>query len=370
MTLKTTFIAAIPLSFVLCLPANADRLSAAWQQQRDYYNAITDRACNGERQALEQLREAALDNMEPVAINNLAWLHDHPDSCPNLSMDRDTSFAGDLYRDSANMLYPVGMYNHGLNTFYGENGVTRSLGDGLSWLESAAMEGHASAARELALIYAEGRGGVSADFAPADYYYTLAERNGLPSERLARLASALDAAAEAGASGPVAGGNAGNGTVAAGGSGIPRVGPSDSFVLTYGARRLEDYPLGVAREMNGGTTITTVFYGQAFIDDEDAGCYYPGVFVMVEARTAGGFYNWDPASAIADSRRRVQNEADFSTGFTLETFPEAWDAIQSRRICVSCGAWVMSVTEADARFGGLCAQTSQPVVQPEPVWVE
>jgi hypothetical protein len=201
MPLTKTMIAVLSLTLALCQPATADRLSAAWQEQRDFYNAITHRACAGERQALEQLWEAALDNMEPVAINNLAWLHEGSGRCPNLAMTRDPVFAGELFRDSANLAYPLGMFNHGRSRFYGRNGVARSMGDGLSWLESSAMEGFAGAAEELALIYAEGRGGLAPDMQVARAYSDRADRLGLSQQRRAALAEALAVAAAQGGRG-------------------------------------------------------------------------------------------------------------------------------------------------------------------------
>lgn len=349
--------------------ASADSLSEEWSNQLVYWTDYTNRACRGERAALELIQDAALDDQQAVPMHELAWLNIGFDGCDAVPISRDSELARILLRDSAGQYYPPAMYDYGRTVFYGYLGEPQRLGDGLSWLESAAMEGMASAAEELALIYAEGRGGVAADFGPVDYYYTLAERNGLPADRLRALADALDLAAEGDATGPrdAAGGATPNTTQPL--SGMPPVRGADVYLLSYETRRLEDYPLGQPVQI-GAVTTTTLFYAQSFINDESNGCYYPSTFVIVEAREQDARYSWDPSSAFASSRQRLQNESTFGIGFTLETFPEVWNAIQTREACFSCGDWVMSVSEADARFGGICPQTSMPVVHPEPVWVE
>ncbi|WP_299350161.1 hypothetical protein [uncultured Shimia sp.] len=101
--------ARLVLFFAIATPALAETLEPQLQEQREYYSALSKRACQEDRGAIEELRSKAMMENHPVAMNSMAWLiltkkcnyKDYPQSA-----------AVDLQYGSAQAGYPIALLNY------------------------------------------------------------------------------------------------------------------------------------------------------------------------------------------------------------------------------------------------------------------
>ena len=164
--------------------ALADRLSERWQTPRTYYIELSHRACDGDEMALGILTRDAWDDANPVAMSNLAWLIRPDTPCIGVFHDRREWLT--LQKESAEMGYPVSMFNWGEILLTGSFGPEDFL-SGMLYLEEASAQGYAGAAELLAKIYAQGRHGVEPDQSAAYMFFERAQSLGLDEGRLTRL---------------------------------------------------------------------------------------------------------------------------------------------------------------------------------------
>lgn len=361
MHISNRLVLAIAAIF-LAHPVLADRLSDAWQSQRDYYNEMVRRICAGDREALGTLITDALDNAEAVALNNLAWVHASQNSCSGAGITRDDSLVRFAYRESANFYYPIGMFNYGRMLFEGRYGTEPRPRDGLSWLELSAQEGYARGAEELALIYAEGRGGIARDIQAAEAYLETARRLGLTRKRLANLTAAVRAGAASGNPATPSREEASPDVAAPRGEEI--------FEVNMEARHAGNAPRLGDRTPFGNVLIEEVVYiAQAF--DVGETCWRVSGRLLIGKRLIPGsdFRTrvFDDMLAASDEARR--KKTGFSHGvfhFTDLDEGVAYHRANPRSSGTHLTPLVYTLAEAKSR-GARCANDTQDVLYPEPV---
>lgn len=358
---RTAFILVICVNLMV-MPAMADRLSADWQVQRDFYNDMVDRICAGDRAALENLRTDALDGAEPVALSNLGWVHSNLEWCAGADVTPNYELVRFAYRESANAYYPVAMFNYGRMLFYGNYGAQISRGDGLSWLELSAQEGMARAAEELALIYAEGRGGVEKSIQAAEAYAGRAERLGLPERRIATLADTIRIAAETGSA-----------------SVQPQ--PESSLAITS-STEAEIYRVSMeARNQNNSPRLADtlpfgnvyaqemIYIAQAF-DIGDVCWRVSGHFLLGERLVPGSDFTPRIFSDLLGQSAQ-DRQGSIGLGHRVSHFADLSDGIQfhmanPRFVGSNLTPYVYTLAEAQAQ-GPRCSNDDLEILYPEPV---
>lgn len=176
--------------------AQANRLDPYWQSEREFFNALSDRACEGDMAAMEDLVVAAWHDENAVALHNLAWHYINSDSCPVPSISYDAEIIVEAQRLSAELGYPLGQYGAGMMALEGQHGVWQDQTRGVIHLLDAMEGGVSSAAEQLALIYAEGRGEYDPDPAFAAQLVQTAAELGLPLDRLRTLTERVAAVSQ------------------------------------------------------------------------------------------------------------------------------------------------------------------------------
>lgn len=178
------------LSSAACLfaaaPAGAEQLSKFWQDQRTYYNQLSDEACTGDEDAQEELWVAAMQDDNPVAKNDLAWVYS-TDRC--VYYDEDDSRSTALQRQSANAGYPMAQKNYAVRLVIGK-GTDPDTELAVEYFQRAIRAGYG----EAAVIYAEYL--LDAEYYPRDVktarrLYEIASQSGADQDILDRLAGKL-----------------------------------------------------------------------------------------------------------------------------------------------------------------------------------
>ena len=107
-TLFCRLIACVVI-FTVGAPAFAERLEQSWQGPRDYFNRLSDQACEGDQGAYIELSNSALLKNNAVAMNDLGWVF----STQKCSFSNaDLSYAAEQYKRSALGRYPLGQMNY------------------------------------------------------------------------------------------------------------------------------------------------------------------------------------------------------------------------------------------------------------------
>ncbi len=159
--------------------AVADPLPGKWQRLRDAGNRITEKACRGDKSAIQQLwRGATAGN--PVLQNNIGWLRRNCRPFKNVSERQATGYL----RQSATNGYPLAMSTYGAWLLTGEGGQSRDVTRGLRMLEGAVRGGFGDAATILSMYYADGKH-LPRDLAKARRYLSIARREGVSAKLLA-----------------------------------------------------------------------------------------------------------------------------------------------------------------------------------------
>ena len=356
---------------VFAAPALADR-DPRWVEDAPFYDDLAEAACFGDADAFFNLSVGADMSRSPVALTNLGLILLPSADCDRGAVPEDRAWANQTFRLAAERGYGRGMYHWGLVLLEGA-GVDADPMAGLTWMEGALEEGWLEAGFVLIGALASGDYGVTPDRARAERVLAQLETTGMAEGDLNWLRSIVAAAPETqGTAAQTAQAETGaQGSDGAAGQ-MPRVRAADVYQLRYSVSHPDAFPVGVPRTV-GGHRHTTVFIAQAFIQDEDAGCWYPGSNVLVEAiDLLGGGAAFILAQAGRD-RERIRQTDQFAPapGFYLERFEDVWEAINTREVCAGCGPWVMSEAEADARFGGICPVSGlADIVLPEPQWTQ
>lgn len=178
--------AALAALTLVAQPAVAEQLSPYWQAQRDYFNKLSDDACDGDGEAYQTLVRAAQNDDHPVAQNDLAWVLDTK-RCAYFVGDK--SLSTDYMRQSAANGYPLGMSNYAFRLMKG-TGVTAYPDLALRYYDAAILLGYGEAAIELSEFYLDGTG-VPRNEARAHELYQTARDLGADEEKLAKLAERL-----------------------------------------------------------------------------------------------------------------------------------------------------------------------------------
>jgi TPR repeat protein len=88
-----------------------------------------------EMRSIRMLREAADAGYLP-AVYSLAICHEVGDL-----VEADPGYAASLFKAAADKGYPKAKFRHGLNVYYGSNGVNQNTAQGLELIRAAAEEG-------------------------------------------------------------------------------------------------------------------------------------------------------------------------------------------------------------------------------------
>lgn len=183
-------------------PLAADTLLPFWEDLRQAGGTLTDRACEGTPGAHDDLL-TELDRLNPVIMNNVAWLKDNCASYADIPMDEVLEWQ----RQAAQMGYPVAQKNYGLRLVKGD-GVTADIDRGIELLRLSAAQDFGLAAAELAEIFTDGTY-IAPNPVLATVYLTAARRQGIRSEQLTRAQAAQDARVSGGGGGRDGGEDAG-----------------------------------------------------------------------------------------------------------------------------------------------------------------
>lgn len=175
--------------FVLTLaaPVSAEQLEPMLQKHRDHFNKLSEQACAGDNAARIELFDSAVNRSNPVAMNDLGWLKESQ-HCKFSSVD---PFSARLkFQTSARAGYPIGQSNYARYLMEGK-GIKRDPNLAKEYFHRAIDAGYGDAAVSLGLYY------LSAEFLPIDdikarALYDRAVKEGADSERLAKLAAALE----------------------------------------------------------------------------------------------------------------------------------------------------------------------------------
>lgn len=186
-----------PLLAIIALtsPAVADNLDPSWQTHRDYYNALSKRACDGDRAAIQQIDADFSGRGDPnlseqaraVADYTMAWMI-HPDNdCPPLNQYKSLKTWKFLVYRSYERGYPVALAVYGNSEVSGSNTIKQNRTEGLEKLYLAAKEGYSFAAVRLADYHLRTDYGFVPDRFFAGWFIWRAERLGRSAASLERL---------------------------------------------------------------------------------------------------------------------------------------------------------------------------------------
>jgi len=181
-------LAALVLTLSLTQPVQAEKLSPEWQQQRDYYNVLSDDACEGDRNAYLKLYSAAVGEDNAVAANDLAWLY-LTEHCA-FTDDEDAENAIAMQYESAGAGYPVAITGYAHRLMLGD-GAPQDAEYALRYFDWAIELGYGTAAVALAKYYFEGEY-IRKDYGLAVKFLRIARREGADPEDLQSLATRLD----------------------------------------------------------------------------------------------------------------------------------------------------------------------------------
>ena len=130
----------------------ADDLPQSWQVKRDAGNALTDKACGGDKASIDRVwQEVEAGN--PVILNNMNWLRRNCAPFTSVGVKEAMTFM----RQAAKSGYPIALKNYGrIMLRGGGNGVPNDPEGGAAMLERAARGGYGAAAVELSSAYVDG----------------------------------------------------------------------------------------------------------------------------------------------------------------------------------------------------------------------
>lgn len=172
--------------------AIAQDVPARFQDDRVFFNALLERACAGELDAYHALADAAWDDWNAVALNNLGLAHSPTNErCPGVATDLQSTISA--YELSAEAGYPIAMTNLATFVLRGDY-VARDVPFGLNLLTRAAELGWFPAAERLARITARGLYGQPVDARQAWDWVARARNLGISSEALAQLSAQVEEA--------------------------------------------------------------------------------------------------------------------------------------------------------------------------------
>lgn len=137
---------------LLAAPAMSEKLSQDWQTERDAIWDVTERACNGDQQAYDDLYTAAIDAKNAVAQNNIVWLNTQ-DKC--VFAGSNLSAAYDLQLEAAKAGYPIALNNVAHRYMIGKY-IPQHTGMAVNYFDRAIHAGYGTAALELAEYYISG----------------------------------------------------------------------------------------------------------------------------------------------------------------------------------------------------------------------
>lgn len=186
--MRIFFATAMTMALAAPMGAHAEQLDANWQQMRDYFNVVSDRACEGDGQALHRLMNAVYQENDPVAKNDLAWLY-ASEEC--VFSTGDLEVITDLQRQSADAGYPLAQSNYAVRLIKGD-GVPRNIDLAKKYFLAAIEAEYGNAAVELGLFVVEGEYLVK-DLAIAKSLYQSAITLGADKQELKKLRDKLDA---------------------------------------------------------------------------------------------------------------------------------------------------------------------------------
>jgi hypothetical protein len=145
----TAFIILLSMPYA----AQAEQLSDQLQDQREYYNALSDDACAGNQGAFDRLFEAATTQSNMVAKNDLAWVY-LTESC-KISHQMSLRDAVLIQKESADDGYPVAMSSYAYRLMSGD-GVAQDSARAKQYFGKAIYLGYGTAAVKLAGHYFDG----------------------------------------------------------------------------------------------------------------------------------------------------------------------------------------------------------------------
>lgn len=121
--------------------------AGSWEKDRQVYNALSDKACVGDGDALRELMQGAYERQSPPAQNALRWVY-MTKRC-TFAKD-DQSVANALLKSASDVGYPIAQSNLGLAYIHGMHGLEKNVEEGWELLELAIDNGYPRAAVHLA----------------------------------------------------------------------------------------------------------------------------------------------------------------------------------------------------------------------------
>jgi TPR repeat protein len=176
---------------VVALPVKADPIPEPWQSKRETVITITDKACNGDEDAISEVH-SRLAESDPVMMNATVWLRSNCDAFKSMTKEETAV----LQRKSALAGFPIAMSNYGVSLLRGDLGVAKDHPTGLALMERSIEAGYGEAARVLAEFYAKGEW-LPRDVEKARAYIAMAEAEGVSSDEIASVHRLVSKAAAA-----------------------------------------------------------------------------------------------------------------------------------------------------------------------------
>jgi TPR repeat protein len=182
-------VSVILLAFAVTFPSQAESLPSFWQKQREAGNALSDKACTGDKPAVNKVW-AEIESGNPVMMNNLSWLRANCRDFKQATLGE----AAKYQQKAAELGYPIAMTNYANRLIRNlDDGVEQDPARGQVLLQRAIKGGDSRAALALAEYYTDGKY-LRRDLAKAREYINKARSMGASAKILAQYEKALTAA--------------------------------------------------------------------------------------------------------------------------------------------------------------------------------
>lgn len=172
---------------LLSAQALADPVPEPWQSLREARFELTDKACSGDRGALDEVWDRVRNQNDPVLQSNLSWM---AINCTGFTIAEEEQAKWQLR--AVLQGYPIAMHGYAFRLIRGE-GVPQDIETGVALAERAAAAGYGQAAADLAVYYAQGKY-LPQDLAKAERFLDMAQQEGVEEAVMKRVRATVASA--------------------------------------------------------------------------------------------------------------------------------------------------------------------------------